>query len=201
MDPKAITKAESRLRIAMKAAAELRQCNQYDVFTDTLYQFISAAKNIWTALEQGAKDTPQCRQWFGAKAKERRGDELLQYLFEARNDDEHGLEPVTVRVPGSLGIGVAKPGFSNSMVINSMNFDGAGRIAHFDAASLDGKPILIEETLPHAKLADIRPVGRPPMKPPTSHKGAPIASDAPSAVADLAVIYLAALVAEASARS
>lgn len=200
MDKKAIEKADSRLRVARKTAADLQDCADYHAFVDTWYTFITAAKNIWTVLEQGAKDTPQCRQWFGSKAQERRDDELLQYLFEARNDDEHGLDPITEHVPGSLAVGVAKPGFSNRMLINKMLIRD-GKITHFDAEPLDGKPILIEQTLPHARLSQIRPRGRPPMDPPKTHQGQPLSDTTPLGIANMSLTYLAALVEEARSRA
>jgi hypothetical protein len=38
----------------------------------------------------------------GGKNRERRQDPLLHYLLQARNSDEHGLEPVAEIVEGSL---------------------------------------------------------------------------------------------------
>jgi hypothetical protein len=199
MDRKAIDKAESRLRVAKKAAGDLHACKDYRTFVDTWYTFITASKNIWTVLEQGAKDNAQCRQWFGTKANYRRADELLQYLFEARNDDEHGLDAITEHVPGTLKVGVNKPGFSNAMHIKNLVIDGEGQIS-FETESLDGKPILVEQTPSYARLAQIRPRGRPPMHPPTSHLGTALSDNSPVAVADTAVVYLEALVAEARGR-
>ena len=115
MDPAAIAKANSRLRTAKKAIEDLTGCNDYDTFSEYLYTFLVAAKGIYTILEQGAKSRAQARQWFGAKSKERRSDPLLQYLYQARDDDEHGLSRVVEHVPGALGIGVSKPGFSNAI--------------------------------------------------------------------------------------
>jgi hypothetical protein len=119
MDSKAITKARSRLRVSEKALNELAECNDYQTFSDTWYTFLVAWKNIYTALEQGSKASAQSRQWFGAKKQARKGDKLLQYLFEARNDDEHGLNDSTALDPGGLAIGVSKPGYSRSMHIRA----------------------------------------------------------------------------------
>ena len=197
MDNKAITKSESRLRVARKALEGLRACQDYNNFVDLLYTYVTATKNIWTALEQGVKDSAQCRQWFGGKKNARKQDELMQYLFEARNDDEHGLEPITELHPGSLGIGVAKPGYSNSILFNSVTMkDGQVTV---DAQSLDGKPILIEQTAPHARLADVRARGRV-ISPPKSHLGQPLADTSPLAVAELGYIYLERLLDEARTR-
>ena len=110
IDPKAIVKAESRLRIMKKSSAELQSMITREDFADTWYTFLSACKNIWTLLEQGSKATAQNRQWFGAKKAERKSDELLQYLFISRDDDAHTIEQVTDHTPGKLAIGVAKEG-------------------------------------------------------------------------------------------
>lgn len=95
MDLKGVTKAEARLRLARTHASALRACKSHDEFTDTWYQFLVTYKNVYTALEQAAKGSAQSRQWFGGKKNERRDDPLLQYLFQARDADEHGIEPVT----------------------------------------------------------------------------------------------------------
>jgi hypothetical protein len=199
MDQRAIIKARIRLNIAAEAADTIRLCTEYDKFVGTWYTFITSSKNIWTTLEQGSKDNPQCRQWFGAKERERRTDELLQYLFEARNDDEHGLEAITEHVQGSTKIGVSKPGFSNSIYIRKLSIGPTG--IEFDGHSLDGKPILMEQTLPHFRLSEIRPRGRPLMQPPSSHKGIILTDISPVAVADLALSYFRALVEEAALRT
>lgn len=193
MHPKAITKAKSRLRVAEKALSELKDCSEYEVFCDTWYTFLVAAKNVYTVLEQGAKISPQSRQWFGNVKQIRRDDELLQYLFEARNDDEHGLENSTQHVPGSLSIGVAREGYSRSMKFSgSIGMGGALNIE-----SLDGKPVLIEETLPHVRLINVLARGNRSIPPPTTHRGSLLPDYSPVNVAELGFIYLTELVAEA----
>ena len=200
MDLNAVIKAESRLRVAQKAAADIKECKSYHDFVDAWYTFITAAKNIWTVLEQGAKVSSQSKQWFGSKAKQRRSDDLLQYLFEARNDDEHVIEEVTEHVPGSLAIGVAKPGYSNSVRIENLSIKG-GKVTIGGLHGLDGKPVLVEQTVPHPRLSKIRPRGRSEMSPPTSHLGAQLRDNSPVTVAETALIYLAALVEDARSRT
>lgn len=197
MDAKAITKAKSRLRVAGKALAELSLCKEYQEFSDTWYTFLGAAKNVYTVLEQGAKASAQSRQWFGGVKQFRKDDELLQYLFEARNDDEHGLECSTEHVPGSLAIGVSKPGGSNTMVFNG-TFGPGGSM---NVTSLDGKSVLIEKTLPHARLIAVNARGGRTYNPPTSHKGQPVSDRSPSNVAALGLAYLTELVTDAERRA
>src|SRR3546814_16981731 len=78
MNPKALHKAQLRLRVASKTAADLKDCKTYGEFSDAWYIFMHAAKGIYTMLEQGSKPTPQGRQWFGGKNKERKDDPLLR---------------------------------------------------------------------------------------------------------------------------
>ncbi|MET0589025.1 MAG: hypothetical protein ABWZ75_10950 [Novosphingobium sp.] len=196
MDAKAVAKAKTRLRVARKALDELPGCADYDDFNDTWYTFLVAAKNVYTVLEQGAKTSSQSLQWFGGVKRFRKDDELLQYLFEARNDDEHGLGSSTEHVPGALAIGVARDGYSRAMRINGST--GPGGVLNVE--SLDGKPVLIERTLPHIRLIGVQARGNRTIAPPTMHRGSKLTDASPLNVATLGLAYLAELVVQAEAR-
>ena len=200
MDPKAVTKARARLRIARQQLEAAEKSASYHAFTDAWYLFLVAAKNVYTTLEQGAKASAQSRQWFGGKKNDRKSDELLQYLFQARDDDEHGLADVTMLNPGFLGIGKAAEGFSHSMSI-SMSTDEHGTPTIHKLESHDGLPILIEQKGPHAVLLPV--TGRSSIRydVPTQHLGKPLPDDLPLTVGKLGLAYLEALVAEAEARA
>lgn len=207
MDPKALVKALSRLRVVQKAVADLEICKDYDAFSDIWYTFLVAAKNVYTVLEQGAKTTPQSRQWFGSKNQQRKNDPLLRYVTEARNDDEHGLEPISTYVPSVLNIGVTRSGTSSHMKDENGNvFIGCGTAYSFVGAkphrlpgmqALDGKPILVEDTQAHVKLVRVHDRSRNPHDPPTSHLGEKIDGSSPLVVAKAMTSYLETLVAEA----
>ncbi len=200
MKPEAIAKARSRLRNAKRAIEQIEQCETYEDFTDHWYTFLTSNKNIYTALNKGAQSFPQSRQWMGAKARERKQDPLLQYLFQARDDDEHGLSEVTKHEPGSLGIGVNKPGISRHMHIRSLQIQD-GKVSA-DIRPLDGKPALIE-------LKPSRPVlvrvhggrGSVPYDPPGEHAGKPLPDQTPLTVATLAIHYMESLIDEAESLS
>lgn len=193
MDPKAIIKAQSRLRIAQKAIEELARCKDFDEFTDAWHTFLTASKGIYTTLEQGAKVSAKSRQWFGAKKKIRRNDQLLQYIFQARDDDLHGLSPVAEHVPGSLAIGVNKPGFSSSMTIDG-TFGPGGSLK---VTSLDDKPVLIEQIFAHVRLNRVHDRGKRPYDPPVKHLGVKLPSNMPLPVATLSISYFRTLISEA----
>lgn len=91
MNPAALSKCKSRLRIAERALTDLEAATEPDDFGDAWTVFLQAWKGVYTLLEQGAKESAQSRQWFGRKKAQRKADHLLNYLFHARNDEEHGL--------------------------------------------------------------------------------------------------------------
>lgn len=211
MDPRAIEKAKSRLRVAKKALSDLRTSETFGDFSDNWYVFLTSAKNIYTVLEQGSKTTPQSRQWFGAKKQIRKDDPLLQYLYEARNDDEHGLSSSVSLKPERHEIGVAQEGYSNSMTLNGGPFQdvtvtGCGTAVVFEGgppppglrvSALDGKPVLTRRTPATTVLAEITARGNRIYSPPKNHFGQDISSDSPMQVASIAIAYLSDLLEEA----
>lgn len=212
MDRRALGKAESRLRIAKKAVADLQASQTYGDFSDHWYVFLTSAKNVYTVLEQGSKTSPQSRQWFGAKKQVRKNDPLLQYLYEARNDDEHGLGSSVELAPERHEIGVARSGHSNAVRLEgetfqnvvvsgcatAVVFEGAPPAPDLSVTSLDDKPILIKRTPATAVLVEITARGNRKYPPPKSHLGNTLTEPSPLSIAQLAVSYLEVLVREAS---
>ena len=200
MDLRAIQKANRRLNSARAAVETLKKCRDMEQFHEIWFEFLIAAKSVYTSLETGSKTTPQSRQWYGGKAAERRNDELLQYVYQARNDDEHGLGDVVEHVPGrfTLGVGPGAPGytpeFSRSLRVENMSIE-KGRIT-VEATSLDGKRIGIKRTPDHVALSPVDARGVV-YQPPTKHLGKSLPSNLPLPVAELMIAYLAGMVAEA----
>lgn len=200
MDQKALTKAKGRLRTARQQLENAENAKTYEQFSDSWYLFLVAAKNVYTTLEQGAKTTPQSRQWFGAKKHDRKTDPLLQYLFQARDDDEHGLADVTKLDPGGVSTGKLAPGFSNDMAI-SASTDAEGNLTIRHLASHDGLPILIENIRWNAVLLSVTGRGGISYNVPDSHLGQPIEDQSPANVGRLGTDYLGKLLSEAEGRA
>jgi len=186
-----LAKAKSRLRVAEKSLREIGESKTYEEFVDSWFTYLMAVKNIYTVLEQGAKSTPQDRQWFGAIKAKRKNDELLQYLFQARNDDGHGVNLVTDYVKEE----VVLRGVTSVIV-------GKGKIAGF---SESGKPVPAEHTLPHVRLATVNGRANERYSPPTEHLGNPIGDPTaigfPNTVATLGLEYFTQLVSDAESRA
>lgn len=74
-------------------------------FSDNWYLFLVSWKGIYTILKAGALGNAKSQQWFGGMEKARKSDGLLQYLYEARNDEEHGLNTTVGFCPDMRQIG------------------------------------------------------------------------------------------------
>lgn len=212
MDRAAIEKGNSRLRVAKRAVFDLKTSRTFSDFSDNWYVVLTSSKNVYTVLEQGAKASPQSRQWFGAKKETRKGDPLLQYLFEARNADEHGLGSAVQLEPARLQIGVAGEGFSNSMRLDggpfsnvvisgcrtAVSFEGGSPPSDLRVTPLDGRPVRVLRTPATTVLIPIAARGDRILNPPTHHLGIELQDTSPIAVAELNITYLEGLIAEAA---
>lgn len=163
----------------------------FEDFTDLWFTFLTAFKSTYTALEQGSKVSPQTMQWFGAKARQRRGDELLQYLYQARNDEEHGLDQGTRAVPGRMTLQVTVP---ESLQIDLSNVQAANGMTRLPDGQL---ATVIEQQSPHIALVPVRDRDKAKAHPvPTRHLGEPIKDQSPLNIAKLALAYLTGMVKE-----
>jgi len=173
---------------------DIRDAKTYQDFVVFWYLFLVAWKAIYTLLEKGSKTSAQSRQWFGSKKTERRGDQLLQYMFEARNSEEHGLEEITALRPGRLLIGTNGPGHSRSI-----RFDGTiGPGGALRVTALDGLPVGVVQHPSRAVLVPVHALGNRTIPPPATHKGVPLPKQDPLTVATLALAYAETLVTEAA---
>lgn len=212
MDSRAVEKAKSRLRIAKHALGDLKTSKTFGEFSDHWYVFLTSTKNICTVLEQGSKTSPQSKQWFGSKKQIRKADSLLQYLYEARNDDEHGLGSSVDLLPEKHEIGVSGDGYSNSMVLNggpfkdvfisgcetAIVFEGCAPPPDLRVTSLDGRPVRAMRTPATIFLTEVTARDGRAYAPPSIHLSQEISDNSPIAVANLAILYFEGLVEEAS---
>lgn len=88
----AFTKAQTRAQSAGRALEGLNNELEVDEFSGRWYDYLANWKGVYTLLEQGSKETEASKAWFQGKKNERLSDDLLRYLYEARNDEEHGLD-------------------------------------------------------------------------------------------------------------
>jgi hypothetical protein len=191
LDRAAVEKAKRRLA---KAEACLERINRpqdsHAAFQELWGDFLLAVAGIYTVLEQGAKVSPQSRQWFGGKKRERGSDPLLQYLHQARNADEHGIAPITNMLSGRARV-VSDPG---ARVVTTEVTEQALHIDYKPGAHA----IEIEMVQPRIRLAPVTDARfNDKFDPPTEHLGNPLADQSPLNVAQLGLVYVRALVEDA----
>lgn len=54
--------------------------------------FLVAANGVYSKLEQGSKGHGPSEAWYARKNQERKTDETLRYIHQARNAEEHSIE-------------------------------------------------------------------------------------------------------------
>ena len=200
LDAKFLAKAKLRLRSLERAVAGLRQAETFADFQDEWYFFLVSFKTVYTALEQASKATGPDQVWFGLKKSERKNDPLLRYLYQARDDAEHGLSEGLDLEPGSLAIGVNREGASTHIHIEELRLeDGVAHVKGFKG--LDDKPVLIEHSAPKAVLRTVICRGPVSYHPPSEHLGKSLANPSPLNVAELGFSHLTELVREAANRT
>jgi len=113
MDKRAITQSTQRIQKARSALDRLNRAK-------TFLEMQSA---------QGAKGYGRSEAWFGRKKKERRDDDLLKYMWQARNSDEHGIVEIISEQEGyqAQGSFMKVTGFKGSIVGEPEFYDGTGK--------------------------------------------------------------------------
>lgn len=189
MKQAAIAHANARLAKARRALSEMNEAKSLDDAALAWSDFLIAASGVYSKLEQGAKGGGKSEGWFGRKKHERKADPLLQYVHQARNADEHGIEPITKAEPAGFSIG----GRGSYRLDGSYGSEAGLRITH-----IDGPPpiVLIGRKLRLTTVRDSRHGDT--FDPPTAHLGVAIADPSPIGVAILALSYLEGLLTEAA---
>jgi hypothetical protein len=193
MKREAIEKARERLARASDAIGRLEQKEAFDTFVSDWTDFLLASNSIYTVLEQGAKTSAQSRQWFGRKKNQRRADPLLQYLHQARNADEHGLEQIIQRGEQTLNIDFKKGYRPKTGQIKMSD----GTVFQLPPTPENAEGMIITlRAYALARVKDTRYGNE--FDPPTEHLGKPLENpDSPLHAAKLALAYQASLIEEA----
>jgi hypothetical protein len=103
--PAVLEQARERLELAEMNFEMIRKAENYKQFRLAWTQFLLALNAVYSKLEQGVKGNSKCEAWWGVLKNTRRKDPLLQYLHQARNADEHGIQQISYEDPASFGVG------------------------------------------------------------------------------------------------
>ncbi|KAA5599847.1 hypothetical protein [Blastochloris sulfoviridis] len=196
MDSRAIIQAKRRLRVAKEAFCQLETCDSDDDFMLKWTEFLSAIDDVFEKIEKGSRNSPQCRQWFGAIKRERKTDPLLNYLHHARNADRHGLEETASFQAGGIELS-AKPG-SAGFLLKEIRIDSSGNVI-IDASDRDAVNLkFCAKTIKLKTVIDHR--SQRYYQPPDTHFGEAINNPSPLEIGKRGLIYVEKLILEAEIR-
>ncbi len=192
MKAAAIVKARNRLARAQEALNQARAAPNFETFAPHWEDFLHSLNAVPLILEPGAKNNPKSRQWYGGKKAWGRKDPLLRYLFQARNADEHGIEPIVAHEPGGVAMGIEQ-----GIVVHSMTIGPHGIVGNVETT--DGEPLRVKIVPPQPKLIPVydERFGGQWFDPPTEHKGQALQQTGPVDIGQIGLDYYRALVSEA----
>jgi hypothetical protein len=145
----ALTAALVRLRRASVAVESLQRAQNHEEAETAWTNFLIAAAGVYGKLEKGVDAAGPSKGWFDKIKNQRSTDPLLRYMEQARNADEHGIEPVAKRNPGGMGIGGR-----GAIRLGGVIGGPSGKM-NLRATSLDGQPIAVTVYGPHLELAAV----------------------------------------------
>ncbi len=201
----ALEQAIGRLHLCRRALDNLEDTNRsmktaiahMAVFHTHWLDFLVQWKGTYMKVQQAAKDTPQEIQWFGDLNNERRSDHLLRWLYEARNDGEHGGNPSVKHSADTYRL--VGPGPDGPTELSIRVAAGGG----FEAVSSDGRIFPNAMVFEPGALAVQEVTERDrnrKVPPPASHLGKPI-DPKPLTCAQLGYHWIAEVVQIANAMS
>jgi hypothetical protein len=203
-DPRVIPKCYDRMDKAKEALFRCRSATTAVEFSSYWASFLIHTGGVLNALDTGANATPQARQWYAGVKRAGRNDELVSYMHQARNSEEHGPDAATTAARPFPSIGAKNP--KTGHIDWNMGTDwGSGRTGPDGSIEYDYRPPESGSTIVIGLNAGGQPALRPvtdhryqkTFRPPTSHLGKPLEDSHPLRVGDLYLIYLESLVKQA----
>jgi hypothetical protein len=146
----AVDSARECLTRARTAYDSMKAANNFGSMEAAWTDFLLMSNRVYVRLEQGAKGNGTSFGWFGKKKHERRTDKLLSYVKNARDADEHGLDRITHRDPGGVGVN-----FPEGTTVKR-GMVGGGRI-EFELD--EPRPVEIKFVGPSVKLIEVTNYG------------------------------------------
>lgn len=95
MNPNGLKKVDQQVVKTERAFNRLCATSDPEETIDAWEDFLTAVGKIYFKLREATPKSGPSDGWHGTKVKQRRDDPLLEYVFQARNSDTHGIEEGT----------------------------------------------------------------------------------------------------------
>ncbi len=189
------TAPHTELKRAGEAIANMRSAASLDEFEDQWKLFLHRIERVWNKTKAHYGKSPKFGNWAAPIEEFRRKDPLLAYLCNARGAEEHTVNEITEREPGSVGIGLADG--------VGVQPDGSILIEHLEIQTNESgihvrskQPLKFEFKPARARMVPVVNRGRT-YEVPTAHSGTRINPDDIPATAETALNYYAEVVRKA----
>ena len=188
-----VEKARARLEESFRNLELLRDTNTFAQFEVRWFALLVAMHSAFEILTRSAKGNNKSYRWASQLISDRKRDPLLQYLWQARNANEHGIEHVVRQVSGGFAIPMPASG---ALHIESLVVED-GRIKEFKGHGF-GAPVSVEVYPDQIILVPVTNQGIE-FPVPQTHLGKSLKTKTPTGIALAGLEYLTAKFAEAEA--
>ncbi len=195
MKPEAVAQAKDSLAFARESVDAMRASKTFRQFKKAWREYLLAFYEIYEKLKKGSEGkNGRSRTWYHGVKVVRQKDELLTYLYQARAEETHGLEP-SARMDGPHLETLRDPNATISQ-------DRKGKELNIRVATKSGQPWALKMTMPtRVRLIPVTDTRFGKMKTfptPTMHLGQKLPSINIPDAAELALKCLDGIVDEAS---
>ena len=190
---RAFDAAKDRLRIAETKVTAMRAANDISLLAGLWEEFLTVQQQVFLRLRKAFEQGP-ARAWWSNVDIERRADEMLQYVMQARHANEHNIDNVTKAEPSHLLI---RPKEGNQLTFKHFIAYNTGQVSMVSMDREAAAKTVISFVPANIVLAQVHDRNNY-YDPPTSHLGQPIEAT-PIRVAELTISYLANKMTEAQA--
>lgn len=192
MNDKAFEAAKERLHVARGKVAAMTTASDIKILAQLWEEFLTVQQQVFLRLKKAFERGPS-KLWSDTIDHERRTDDMLRYVEQARHANEHGINNITEKHNSMVAI---KPrDGSTSLSVDYMEIDNTGPITKIVMDPATAAKISIDFTPGSVKLIAVRNRGVN-YDPPSSHLGYPIICS-PIPIAELTIEYLAKKINEA----
>ncbi|ACR11423.1 hypothetical protein TERTU_0535 [Teredinibacter turnerae T7901] len=180
-----IESAKKELESAKRAVEAMKNAESFDIFDEEWRDFLNCLEKVWVKTERGCQHIKNSFQpWQGRYSALRRKDMLLRYLKQARDADNHSIQPVAEYKAANRTLDFinAKGGQIKNLVIEG------GQIVHYE-----GDPLVVRNNPASIQAIRVKNSGNW-YNPPTSHLNKKVSSLHPVHLAELGVQFYEAFI-------
>lgn len=176
------------------ALSVLKSAGDFSKIEQAWTQFLSSFGRLYSKLELGAKSNARSAEWYRAVRATRKSDPLLQYLHQARNSHEHGLEDVTTQHAKQLKQPMRLPnGKTFELTIQITTPEVEFKPSTPDINSKYEGPQIVSAAVALVPVKNYNVI----FSPPSTHLGAPFGAVGVVSTAEAGLAYAKSLITEA----